>query len=127
MIITKRSVRRSEIRTLLGLTDRRLSPSEERYIRSWTEMGFSDDAVLLAYDKTCENTGALTWKYMNSILERWNTQGLYTADQIKALDRKPASAGKKGGYQRHDDPPSPAMLDAVKQMLEEEEYPRREE
>ncbi|MBO4212420.1 MAG: DnaD domain protein [Oscillospiraceae bacterium] len=124
---TKRSVRRSEIRTLLGLTDRRLSPSEERYIRSWTEMGFSDDAVLLAYDKTCENTGGLTWKYMNSILERWNTQGLYTADQIKALDRKPASAGKKGGYQRHDDPPSPAMLDAVKQMLEEEEYPRREE
>lgn len=124
---TKKSLRRSEIRELLGLTERRLSPSEERYIQSWTEMGFANDVILLAYDKTCENTGALTWKYMNSILERWNSQGLYTADQIKALDRKPASAVKKGGYQRHGDTPSPAMLDAVKQMLEEEEFARKEE
>ena len=82
-------------------------------------MGFANDAISLAYEKTCENTGALTWKYMNSILERWNAQGLRTADQVRALDRKPA-APRKGGYQRHGDAPSPAMLDAVKQMLEEE-------
>ena len=83
-------------------------------------MGFANDALELAYEKTCENTGGLTWKYMNSILERWNSQGLYTADQVRALDRKPAAAGRKGGYQRHGETPSPAMLDAVKQMLEEE-------
>ena len=57
---------------------------------------------------------------MNSILERWNSQGLYTADQVKALDRKPAAAARKAGYQRHGDAPSPAMLDAARQMLEEE-------
>jgi DnaD/phage-associated family protein len=117
---TKKRSRLGELCRLLGITGRRLTPAEERYLQAWTEMGFQDDAISLAYEKTCENTGGLTWKYMNSILERWNTQGLYTADQIRALDRKPAAAGRKAGYQRHGDAPSPAMLDAVKQMLEEE-------
>ena len=117
---TRRNSRMGELCELLGITGRRLTPSEEKYLQAWIDMGFSSDAVSLAYEKTCDNTGGLTWKYMNSILERWNAQGLYTADQVRALDRKPASAGRKGGYQRHGEAPSPAMLDAVKQMLEEE-------
>ena len=117
---TRKDSRLSELSELLGITGRRLTPAEERYLQAWGDMGFANDAVALAYEKTCENTGGLTWKYMNSILERWNSQGLYTVDQIRALDRKPANPGRKPGYQRHGDPPSPAMLDAVKQMLDEE-------
>lgn len=117
---TKKNARLSELCQLLGITGRRLTPPEERYLLSWTAMGFVNDAIALAYERTCENTGGLTWKYMNSILERWNTQGLYTADQVRALDRKPAGTGRKSGYQRHGDVPSDAMLDAAKQMLEEE-------
>ena len=117
---SKKNNRLGELCELLGITGRRLTPAEERYLLAWSDMGFANDAVSLAYEKTCENTGGLTWKYMNSILERWNSQGLYTVDQIRALDRKPAAAQRKQGYQRHSDPPSPAMLDAVKQMLEEE-------
>ena len=115
----RKSSRLGELCALLGISGRRLTPAEERYLLAWSDMGFANDAISLAYEKTCENTGALTWKYMNSILERWNAQGLRTADQVRALDRKPA-APRKGGYQRHGDAPSPAMLDAVKQMLEEE-------
>ncbi|MBO4419906.1 MAG: DnaD domain protein [Oscillospiraceae bacterium] len=113
-----RHSRLGELCGLLGITGRRLTPAEERYLLSWAEMGFANDAVSLAYEKTCENTGGLTWKYMNGILERWNSQGLYNADQIRALDRKPA--GRKGGYQRHGETPSPGMLDAARQMLEED-------
>lgn len=113
-----RSSRLSELCRLLGITGRRLAPPELRYLQAWCDMGFADDAISLAYEKTCENTGGLTWKYMNSILERWNSQGLYTADQVRALDRKPAA--RKGGYQRHGDAPSPGMLDAARQMLEED-------
>lgn len=116
---TKKNTRMGELCTLLGITGRRLTPAEERYLQAWGDMGFANDAIELAYEKTCENTGGLTWKYMNSILERWNTQGLYTADQIRALDRKPAAVSRKGGYQRHGEAPSSAMLDAAKQMLEE--------
>lgn len=117
---TKKNTRLGELCRLLGLTGRRLTAAEERWLQSWADMGFADDAVELAYEKTCENTGGLAWKYMNSILERWNAQGLYTADQVKALDRKPAAALRKSGYQRHGEAPSPAMRDAAKQMLEED-------
>jgi len=116
---TVKNTRQGELCRLLGITGRRITPAEERYLQAWSDMGFANDAISLAYEKTCENTGGLTWKYMNSILERWNGQGLYTADQIRALDRKPAA--KKGGYQRHGDAPSPGMLEAVRQMLEEED------
>ena len=116
----RKNSRQGELCELLGITGRRLTPAEERYLQAWTDMGFANDAISLAYEKTCENTGGLTWKYMNSILERWNTQGLYTADQVRTLDRKPAAAARKAGYQRHGEAPSPAMLDAARQMLEEE-------
>ena len=116
----RKNSRLGELCQLLGITGRRLTPAEERYLQAWTDMGFANDALSLAYEKTCENTGGLTWKYMNSILERWNTQGLYTADQVRALDRKPAAPARKAGYQRHGEAPSPAMLDAARQMLEEE-------
>ena len=117
---TRRSSRTAELCQLLGISGRRLTPPEERYLQAWGDMGFANDAISLAYEKTCENTGALTWKYMNSILERWNAQGLYTADQVRALDRRPAGSPRRGGYQRHGEAPSPSMLDAAKQMLEEE-------
>jgi hypothetical protein len=114
----RKNLRLGELCGLLGISGRRLTPAEERYLLGWADMGFANDAIELAYEKTCENTGGLTWKYMNSILERWNGQGLYTADQIRALDRKPAA--RKGGYQRHGEAPSPGMVDAARQMLEEE-------
>lgn len=115
---TAKNTRQGELCRLLGITGRRITPAEERYMQAWADMGFSNDAISLAYEKTCENTGGLTWKYMNSILERWNGQGLYTAEQIRALDRKPAA--KKGGYQRHGEAPSPGMVDAARRMLEED-------
>ena len=117
---TKKNTRLGELCAMLGITGRRLTPAEERWLQAWADMGFANDAIELAFEKTCENTGGLTWKYMNSILERWNSQGLYTADQVKALDRKPAAAARKAGYQRHGDAPSTAMMDAARQMLEAE-------
>jgi DnaD/phage-associated family protein len=111
-----------ELYEMMGLTGRRITPAEERYLDAWIKMGFSKDVIRLAYERTCENTGCLTWKYMNSILERWNTQGLYTREQVLVKDRKPTvskNVNRRAGYIRHDDPPSPGMLEAVRQMLEE--------
>lgn len=116
-----RSFRQAELCRMLGLTGRRLTPTEERYLQGWIGMGFPDEVIALAYEKTCENTGGLTWKYMSRILESWNSQGLYTLDQIKALDRKPGAAGKNPGYQRHGESLSPQMQDAVNRMLADQE------
>ena len=118
---TRRSNRQAELSQLLGISGRRLTSAEERYLQAWVDMGFPNEVIALAYDKTCENTGGLTWKYMNRILENWNGQGLYTVEQINTMDRKPGSSQSRAGYQRHGEELSPRMQEAVKRMLANQE------
>ena len=73
----------------LGLGDRRPSPSEEKYLLSWLEMGFSPEAVELAYDKTVLKCRELKWSYLNGILRRWHEKGLHTLSEIQAGDAAP--------------------------------------
>ena len=77
---------------VLQLGERNPVPSEERYLTAWQEMGFSPDAVALAYDKTVLKCHELRWSYCNGILRRWHDAGLHTADEIQAGDRP---AGKQ--------------------------------
>lgn len=46
---------------LLRLGDRVPSPSEEKYLMSWDSMGFDDEAIELAYDKTVVKCKELKW------------------------------------------------------------------
>lgn len=92
------------VRSILGLYGRALSSSEKRYIESWLEMGFSPEAIELAYDRTVTNTGALKWKYMNSIIESWSAKGLLSPDDILRQDRRAISAqGTNGTAPAYDD------------------------
>ena len=74
----------------LGLGDRLPVPSEEKYLLSWQEMGFSPEAVALAYDKTVLRCHELKWAYCNGILRRWHEAGLHTEAEVRAGD-KPAA------------------------------------
>jgi len=49
----------------------------------------------MAYEKTCLNTGALNWNYMNKILTSWHAAGFKTVEQIKNGDRKAPQPGKR--------------------------------
>lgn len=73
----------------LQLTNRRLTPAEERYLNDWLELGFDEDAIMLAYERTCLNTGSMKWPYCNSILQSWHGKGLHTVREIEAGDSKP--------------------------------------
>jgi len=91
-----RSSRMGKLLQLLQIRGRSLTAAEERYAQSWLDMGFDDEAITLAYERTCINTGALKWPYMNSILTRWHEAGLHTADQIRGGDRKSVPKGASG-------------------------------
>ncbi len=80
---------------VLGLGNRRAVDSEERYIRSWMDQGFSPEAVALAYDKTVFYKKELNWRYLNGILRRWHEQGWHTAEEIRRGDEKKPRSGKK--------------------------------
>ena len=78
----------------LGLGNRAPSPTEERYLLSWAEMGFPVESVELAYDKTMVKCKELRWGYLNKILLNWHQKGLHTLREIEAGDRRPAKAAE---------------------------------
>ena len=76
----------------LGIRGRQLSPTEKKYISAWLDMGFVQDVILLAFDRTVTNTGGLKWSYMNKILSNWKEKGLYSVEEIEEKDgRRPAA------------------------------------
>ncbi len=82
------NTRMAHIKHLLQIRGRRLTTAEEKYASRWAEMGFEDGAIIMAYERTCINTGGLKWPYMNSILKRWHEKGLHTVAQIESGDQK---------------------------------------
>lgn len=84
-----------QLRLLLQIEQRRLTSGEEQYLTSWINMGFTDEVIRMAYERTCLNTGALKWAYMNSILNSWHEKGLMTPQQIAQGDTAPKTAQKR--------------------------------
>lgn len=68
----------------LQLGERRASPSEEKYLAAWVEMGFPAETVALAYDKTVLRCHEFKWSYCNGILKRWHEKGLHSPDEAMA-------------------------------------------
>ena len=91
-----RNSRLYQLMQLLQIRGRSLTAAEERYAQSWLDMGFEEEALSIAYERTCLNTGGLNWNYMNRILTRWHEQGLHTAEAVRTGDRKPVPKGASG-------------------------------
>lgn len=107
--------RLGQLQRMLQIRGRSLTAAEEKYARSWLEMGFEEEALKLAYEKTCLNTGGLNWAYMNKILLRWKDAGYITAEDVRNGDRKPGAAAPGGQRQLDAD-----EIAAIKKMLQEE-------
>ena len=94
-----RNSRMHRLMEILQIRGRNLTAAEERYARNWLEMGFDDETIGMAYERTCLNTGGLNWAYMNKILQRWHEAGLHTADAVRSGDRKPGTGAQAGQRQ----------------------------
>ena len=88
----------------IGIGNRALVASERRYLDAWASMGFSAEAVAVAYDRTVLKTGKLAWSYMDSILRSWHEKGLHAPDEIEKGD----SPVKKQPTNRHAGAPAPS-------------------
>ena len=88
--------RLGHLQKLLQIRGRSLTPGETKYAQSWLDMGFEDAVLQQAYERTCLNTGGLSWAYMNKILTRWHEKGLHTLEQVKNGDKKPLPRGASG-------------------------------
>lgn len=90
---------------LLRLGDRPPAPSEEKYLLAWEGMGFADEAIERAYDKTMLKCKELKWPYMNKILCSWHEKGLHTLEEVNAGDRpgRPAAPRRDAGQSARED------------------------
>ena len=114
--ITRQNVRFSRLGQLmetLQIRGRALTAAEERYAQQWLDWGFDTDAIKMAYERTCLNTGGLSWAYMHKILNRWQSAGLLTAEAIRQGDTKPGNF-KAGQRQLDSD-----ELAAIEKMFQE--------
>lgn len=76
-----------EIRNILGIYDRSLTQTEKKYIGQWVENpAVSPELIPVAYDRTVQNTGKLSWAYMNKILLSWAENGITTLKQLETFE-----------------------------------------
>ena len=93
--MTSMQGREKEVLRLLDIPARPLVEREKQYIAVWDEMGFDNEALRMAYERTIMKKQSMDWGYMNGILRRWHEKGLHTAAAIQTGDRdvKPVYAG----------------------------------
>ena len=110
--------REAQVLRLLDIPPHPLVSQERTYIAAWDDMGFDDEALRMAYEKTVLKKQSMDWGYMNGILRRWHQKGLHTAAAIQAGDRdpRPLRAGQ---------PPQGAPADQEKRTRENMERMRR--
>lgn len=87
--------RLSALMRILQIRGRALTAAEEKYAKAWLDMGLEDALIAMAYERTCLNTGGLSWAYMNKILVRWHQAGWRTAEDVRNGDRKPVNTERK--------------------------------
>ena len=114
--IQRQNAKNSRISHLMGILQirgRNLTQAEARYAEKWLEMGFDDAAITMAYERTCVNTGGMSWHYMDKILARWNEAGFRTGKQVTEGDRKTVPTGGSGQLGQ-------AEMDALRRVLRED-------
>ena len=81
--------REGQVLSLLGITGRPAVDRERKYIAAWTDMGFGDEVIRMAYERTVLKKQTMSWPYMNSILRSWHQKGLHTPAEIETGDAAP--------------------------------------
>ncbi len=125
--MTELRSREKEVLRLLDISPRPLVERERTYIAAWDEMGFDNEAIRMAYEKTVLKKQSMDWSYMNGILRHWHEKGLHTGDAIRAGDRDPvalragvgAGAGQPVQPRPVEDQRAREDMDRMRRMLQQ--------
>lgn len=100
--LEKQSGIEERICAAMGLTSRP-SASMREFIKLWAvDAGFSEEMIMLAYDKTIDGAGKWSAAYAGKILEGWKAAGILTPEAAEKADEeyrkskgKPANSKEK--------------------------------
>ena len=105
------------LKELFGIYGRQLTAGETKAMESWLELGFPDEVLELAYNRTVEHAGAFKVRYMNRILESWKEQGLQTVAQIEEKDQR--RVRRSPVPVKGEPAPQPVDMDKLRELLEQ--------
>lgn len=95
--LTQRRSNEGQVRSAFGINDRNLTTREREMIDSWYgELGFGIDVIRLAYERAVENTGKLSFAYINKVLQNWHREGVRTAADAANASARRAPAQEHG-------------------------------
>ena len=66
----------------------KLTASQKKYIGDWANMDVTLDMVELAYDKTVDSIGKVSFNYMDKILRKWHENGITNAGDAASFDER---------------------------------------
>lgn len=75
---------------------RRPTTKQLDIIEKWRSANYSKDMIHYAYEKTLENTGKLSFEYLDKILTSWKDSGFKNCDDVKRAEAE-FRKRKKGG------------------------------
>ncbi len=118
-----------KVRGILGIYDRALSPTEKKYITTWThEKNIPIELIEEAYDRTVTATGKLGFAYMNKILLSWCEEGFTTVEEVreketlfklKSSPTKTKATTKKSKFNNYVDTNKPDYSNFAEQILKD--------
>ncbi len=81
--LTDDSKNENVIKSDFGIYDRTLSAKEKMLISTWfNDYKFEIDMIHLAYEKTIDRTGKMSFPYINTILKSWFENDIHTPKQV---------------------------------------------
>ncbi len=89
----------SRVRSILGIQERHLSTRELTYINQWqSQFAMPLDMVKAAFERTVNQTGKLSFAYMNKILESWSKDNIRTTGDVQKKKSTVSNSGKPSRY-----------------------------
>ena len=96
--LTRQEDDETRIRRLFGLPERALTAKEKACVTRWCGEYMTPEPLLrLAYDRTVEATGKVSFAYIDKILAAWAAKGITTVEAAEA-ERSAAQRAAAGEY-----------------------------
>lgn len=98
-----RETNEGAVKAAFGIYERRLTSQEKKFVDTWfNTYRFDIPLIKLAYERTIDNIGKLSFPYINSILSSWHEKGISSPKEASAeasLGLKGGKGGKNSGFQ----------------------------
>ena len=111
--LTLKNTNESAVKSAFGIYNRSLTTKEKNFINTWfSDMHFDIEMIKLAYEKTIDSTGNMSFPYINKILSSWSEKGIRTPAQANEEQKLDSKGRKKTSAPSYD-------LDGINKLIDD--------